>query len=668
MKFSKDTLNDYASSSQLEWLETNGQGGYASSSLSGANTRRYHGLLVASLNPPVERTVLLSKLDETLLIEEEDQTEPIQLALGANQFPGTLYPRGFEYLTSFEHSPFPVFTYQAEGITLRKTIAAVSGENTTLIIYEVEEATSPFTLSLLPLYSGRDFHKLSHVNDAIGRQYLFDDHIFRTLNDQDGTELFISVPGATFREAPSWYYNFEYAVEQRRGMDFREDLFTHGSFEISLKRGDRVGIIVSTLSPEGRNALELLEEERSRRAQLVRDSSWNEDVRRLVLAADQFVVKRDQLKTVIAGYHWFADWGRDAMISLPGLCLVTGRYSEAQHILQQFADNVSEGMLPNRFPDVGEKPEYNTIDATLWFFHAVYRYFHYTQDKAFIDQIFPILEKIIECHVDGTRYGIKVDPIDGLLHGGQPGVQLTWMDAKVGDWVVTPRVGKPVEINALWYTALRAMEYFSDFLGQQPKTPKYREAADRVHKNFNKQFWNKKDGYLFDVIDDGKPNADIRPNQLYAISLPFPLLSRDRARKVLSVVSQELLTTRGIRSLNSGNSAYRGRYEGGVMQRDGAYHQGTVWSFLLGPYVDALVNVKGQSGKKEASKIIQQFLGHLNEGCIGSVSEIFDADMPHEPRGCIAQAWGVAEILRVIMEHTLVKRSVDQESTTAILH
>ncbi|MFM9840885.1 MAG: amylo-alpha-1,6-glucosidase [Cyclobacteriaceae bacterium] len=645
--FDSHNLNDFRKASSLEWLETNGIGGYASSTVAGAHTRRYHGLLVAAMSPPVGRTVVVSKLDETIVQGEE------RFELSSNQYSGAVHPEGFKHLTKFERDLFPEFYYQAGGIELKKTIAAIHGENTTVIVYEVLSAKEKFTLELLPLYACRDFHSTAHANDSINQPYLFQDGLFRTVNYQGCPEVIISVPGSEFKESKGWYYNFEYAIEQYRGLDFKEDLYTHGKFVVELKKESKLGIIISTDDTTGKDALLLLEKERKRREAVVKDFTANDELKKLALAADQFIVKRGELKTIIAGYHWFADWGRDTMISLPGLCLTTGRFEDAKNILKAFANSVSEGMLPNRFPDQGEAPEYNTFDATLWYFHAIYKYYECTKDKEFVQSILPVLQDIIDWHYKGTRYNIHVDPSDELLYGGQDGVQLTWMDAKVGDWVVTPRKGKPVEINALWYNALSIMEFFLADQGNKKEADKYKMKARVVANSFNEKFWSEENGYLYDCIDGDFKDASIRPNQIYAISLPFSLLTKERATKVFKVVKDLLLTPKGLRSLNSSHPDYKPVYGGDPWHRDGAYHQGTVWSFQLGAYIDALMQVKGAKGKSEATSILKEFFKHLDEAGVGTVSEIFDAEPPHTPRGCMAQAWGVGEILRVAKEHEL---------------
>lgn len=646
MKFSfdKSITQNYAESSKCEWLETNGLGGWASSTISGANTRRYHGLLVAATHPPVGRMVMLSKLDETI------EAGGSRFELGTNQYPGTVYPRGFEYLASFEKELFPVFEYEVGGVRLRKTIAAINGENTTIVLYEVLEAPSSFRFELQPFMAPRDYHSVAHVNGAIRRDAQFADGIFRVQAYDGVPEIFISVPGSRFEFRPDWYRNFEYAVEQFRGLDFQEDLFTRGVFTVELRQGSKLGVIISTENPTGRSAFDLFNQETVRRVALLEKLPIRDEVTEaLALAADQFVVKRgENLKTIIAGYHWFSDWGRDTMIALPGICLVTGRFDEAKKILRAFAQTVSQGMLPNRFPDAGEQPEYNTVDATLWFFVAIYKYLQYTNDELFVsDELMPILRDIIVWHDQGTRYNIHVDA-DGLLYAGEPGVQLTWMDAKFGDWVVTPRQGKAVEINALWYNALAIYAELADRFDLSEEG--FRKRAEMVKEAFRKAFWNENVGGLYDYIDGDHHDDAIRPNQIFALSLPFPLLEGARAESVLQLVEEKLYTAVGLRSLSPDHPAYRSHYGGDALQRDSAYHQGTVWSWLLGPLADAIVAVEGKSGILRAKKMLEAITPHLSEAGIGTISEIFDAESPHAPRGCVAQAWSVGEILRAWIE------------------
>jgi predicted glycogen debranching enzyme len=640
-------LQNFADASQHEWLETNGLGGWASSSIIGANTRRYHGLLTAAIVPPAERMVLLSKLDETIVTGDK------RIELGVNVYANNIVaPLGHHYLNRFTKELFPEWEYEVEGIRLRKTIAMVNGENTTLIIYDVVESAEPFTLELLPLMAARGYHSLNHEGPQMHWDADFTDGIFH--NQPDGqNHVFISIPGAAYEHTPRWFNNFEYPVEQYRGLDFQEDLFNHGTFSVTLKQGDSIGIIISTEDVSGRNAHELLSKEGVRRKLLVSHQPDDEIVQQLVLAADQFIVKRNEnLKTVIAGYHWFTDWGRDTMISLPGLCLSTGRYEDAKKILAAFADSVSMGMLPNRFQDNGEEPEYNNVDGTLWYFVAVHKYLQVTGDSDFVlNNILPVLKQIIDWHFAGTRYNIHAES-DGLLFAGEEGQQLTWMDARIGQWVVTPRMGKPVEVQALWYNALRIFSELLHLNGQQGDAIVVTVSAEKIKENFENLFWYEQGQYLYDNINEkGEPVTEFRPNQLFAISLPFALIEGDKAISILQNVEEHLYTPVGLRTLPKTDAHYVPVYGGDQFHRDSAYHEGTVWSWLLGPYIDALAKVGVE--KSLLKKVIDNFAYHLNEGCIGSVSEIFDAEPPHHPRGCIAQAWGVAELLRVIKDYRL---------------
>ena len=629
-----------------EWLETNGLGGWASSTIAVAHTRRYHGLLVAATQPPVGRLVLLSKLDDSVEVDGQ------RFDLATNLYPGAAHPKGFQYLQEFSKDPFPTFTYAVSGIVVRRTVAAVHGENTTLVLYEVIESPSELSLELRPFVAGRDYHSLTRANDSISKTFSFQDGIFRVLPYDGLPELFIQVPGATFEAGPDWYLNFEYPVEQYRGLDYQEDLFTYGIFKCSLKAGDTLGVIISTDNPVGREAAALYDQEKQRRLALLSDQQGTDKITKiLTLAADQFVVQRGEgLRTIIAGYNWFTDWGRDTMIALPGITLATGRFDDAKRIIQAFAESTSQGMLPNRFPDGGEEPEYNTVDATLWFFIAVYKYLQYSGDDQFVrNEPMPILEDIIAWHDRGTRYNIHTAE-DGLLYAGESGVQLTWMDAKIGDWVVTPRTGKAVEINALWYNGLKILAELSQRFGRADQAESYAQRADQVKDRFLEVFWYDEGGYLYDYVDGENRNTTIRPNQIFALSLPFPLLNAEKATKVLEIIRNKLYTPFGLRSLAPDDPEYRPLYGGSPYDRDSAYHQGTVWGWLLGPFLTALVRIKGAAGKKEARKLLNEMKPHLEDGGIGTVSEIFDGDPPHEPHGCIAQAWSVAEILRAYVE------------------
>ena len=648
IRFDASLLRDLSRASGREWLETNGLGGWSSSTVAGAHTRRYHGLLVAATRPPVGRLVLLSKLEETLVLPHD------HLELDCNFFPGAVHPEGHCLLSGFSLDPFPTFTYATDEISLRKTIGMVHGEHTVVIVYELLRAPGPVQLQLRPLFAGRDYHQLMKANDAVHREGLFAKDVFRYQSYPDQPTVHLLVPGAHYNPSPDWYYNYQYPREEERGLECSEDLFTPGALHCTLETGRRLAVLIAVDDPQGRDSIALLETERQRRAALSLPGALAEQplAGQLARAADQFLVRRgDGLHTILAGYHWFTDWGRDTMIALPGLCLVTGRHAEAKSIFRAFAAHISDGLLPNRFPDLGEQPEYNTVDATLWFFVALYKYLQYTGDYDFIQkELWDPLQEILARHERGTRFRIGVDPDDGLLAAGEEGVQLTWMDAKVGDWVVTPRQGKPVEINTLWYNALRIAEHLAGHFSGAALEREFRTQADRVEEEFARLFWNPSAKCLFDVIDGKRRDAAIRPNQIFALSLPFPLLDGEKARQVFAAVDRHLFTPCGLRSLSPADPAYRSRYLGSPWERDGAYHQGIVWGWLIGPFITALVRLHGEEGRVRARRIVADFETHLGEAGLGTISEIFDSESHFAPRGCIAQAWSVAELLRAYCE------------------
>jgi predicted glycogen debranching enzyme len=645
--FDQESCRDLDVALTREWLETNGIGGFSSSTIAGLNTRRYHGLLTAAMKPPVGRFVLLSKLEETLLIDGR------RYELSANQYPGVIHPQGFNYQTRFYLDPFPRFTYEIEGVRLEKSVFMVQGENTTVVQYELEQTVDSnhhIKLEVRPLIAFRDYHSTTHENTALNPHIETEQGQISLKPYGDLPTLRLTHDLADVNPSGFWYRNFQYAVEQERGLDFAEDLFSPCALTFDLNATKKVSLIASTERHQA------IDGDSYRQAEIERRSSINKDatnslVSLLRTAADQFIVAREHCETVIAGYHWFADWGRDTMIALPGLTLVTGRWNVAKDILAEFATHVDQGMLPNRFPDAGEAPEYNTVDATLWFFEAVRSFVQYTGDYEFVrTSLYSVLQDIVNWHVKGTRYRIHVDE-DGLLFSGEPGVQLTWMDAKVGDWVATPRLGKPVEIQALWYNALRVMQDLAGRFNEPNTKQEYGAMADKARASFNKLFWNEEAGCLYDVINGEVRDASIRPNQVMAISLTNTMVAKERAVSILSVIERELLTPRGLRTLSPLDPNYIGRYEGGPRSRDGAYHQGTVWPWLMGPYVTAYVKTFGRkAGRKFAAMWLENFQQHLHEACLGQVSEIFDGEAPHTPRGCVGQAWSVAELLRAIVE------------------
>lgn len=650
-----------ASALEREWLVTNGLGGFACGTVALANTRRYHGVLVAALRPPVQRTLMVAALEPTVRYRGGD------FRLGCSEFAdGTISPRGFEHLRAFTlEDGLPAWTYALGDGLLEQRLWMADGRNTTYVSFTLAQASAPGELELLPLCTYRDYHaqtrggwQLAVEADARGcRVTAFAGaRPYRLLADRGEFEM-----------NADWHWNFHHRVEAQRGLDAQEDLFRPGLFHARLEPGETLTFIATAEAATPPPAAIALEEEcKRRRARLAAAPAaappW---IRRLTLAADQFIVSRVSGEhgsgtTVIAGYPWFSDWGRDTTIALPGLALATSRMADAAAILRTFAAHVSEGMLPNRFPDGGEAPEYNTVDATLWYFHALSAYLEATGDHALLRELYPTLRGIIEAHRRGTRFSIHVDPADGLLFAGEAGVQLTWMDARVGDWVVTPRVGKAVEINALWHCALASMAAWARTLRDSRAARAYREQACRVAAAFVPAFWFEGGGYLYDVVGgpDGacgargtRADASLRPNQILAISLDGGLLDERRARAVVDVCARELLTPVGLRSLSPRDPRYAAHYDGDVRRRDGAYHQGTVWSWLLGPF--ALAHHRVYGDRAHACALLAGLAPHLDEACIGSVSEIMDGDAPHTPRGCFAQAWSVAETLRAW--HTLTK-------------
>ncbi len=650
IRFGQDVCGNLEAALRREWLETNGLGGFASSTINGLNTRRYHGLLVAATKPPVGRFVLLSKFEETLSLDGR------KFDLSVNRYPGVIHPQGFQFLIGCRLDPFPIFTYEVDGIQIEKTVFMVQGENTTIIQYQItSNAALPerIELQLRPLIAFRDYHSLTHENGSLDRTVETKPGVASMSPYADLPTLHLAHDAVEVEKSGNWYHTFEYDAERERGLDFVEDLFNPCVLHFDLRAKAHAAIIAST---EPRDIAQVNEYRRSeisrRRANVVRSPVEDDFVKALTAATDQYIAARGDQKTVVAGYHWFSDWGRDTMIALPGLTLPTKRYDVARSILRTFAQHVDRGMLPNRFPDAGETPEYNTVDATLWFFEAIRAYLAYTDDLEFVrGNLYGILTDIISWHVRGTRYGIKVDP-SGLLSSGEPGVQLTWMDAKVGDWVVTPRRGKAVEIQALWYNALCMMEDLAQKLGDKKGRKRFSSMAALTKWSFNRLLWNDKGGYLYDVVNGGPPDASIRPNQIFAVSLPHTMLSPERARAVVETVQQHLLTPYGLRSLAPSDPQYRGRYTGGPESRDGAYHQGTVWPWLMAPFITAYIKVNGSSevARGQAEIWLSGIKDHLADAGLGHISEIFEGDPPHRPCGCIAQAWSVAELLRATVE------------------
>jgi predicted glycogen debranching enzyme len=630
--------------STREWLEADGLGGYASGTVSGIRTRRYHALLLTAKTPPTGRVVLVNGFDAVV------ETPSGRFAISSQAYaPDVVSPDGASRIDGFEHEPWPRWTFTLpDGTRLSQEIFVPKDTPSAAVVWRLLSGAGPVSLEVRPFFSGRDYHSLHHENPAFR---------FEASETPDGAIRFQPYPdvpavrvrtNGAFFPARDWYRQFVYAEEKARGLDFSEDLASPAVF-----RFDLTGEAILLLAAEGRSealgsgsaeaTLESLRAgERARRARFADG---------LEQAADAYLVRRGDGRTIVAGYPWFTDWGRDTFIALRGLCLSTGRLADAEGILVEWAGAVSEGMLPNFFPDAGVEPEFNSVDASLWYVVAVYDWLEAMAaggrkaSRESVSKLQGAVEAILEGYSRGTRFGIRADS-DGLLMAGQPGVQLTWMDAKVGDRVVTPRIGKPVEVQALWLNALWAATAFSD---------RWRDLHDRGYTSFHERFWNEEAGCLYDVVDPehrlGEADLSLRPNQIFAVGgLPFPILEGERARRVVDAVEAILATPLGLRSLAPSDPAYVGRYESGPADRDGAYHQGTVWPYLAGAFVDGWVRVRGgtDAARREARRrFVEPLMAHLDEAGLGHVSEIADGDAPHVPRGCPFQAWSLGELLRI---------------------
>ncbi|MGH7140768.1 MAG: amylo-alpha-1,6-glucosidase, partial [Pirellulales bacterium] len=647
-----------------EWLVANGLGGYASGSIAGVPTRRYHGMLIAALAAPLGRTVMLNHLAEELRLPGGSV-----VPLSGDERPDCeLIVHGASSLEEFRlEAGLPVWIYAVGDFHIEKRVLLLYRQNTVHVTYRLLEGPAAVRLRVRP-----SVHFRPH-EDPVSRRV---DRSFTVVSAHEGFEigypqlppLRICLAGpkrAMVLDGGQWR-ELHYRLEQRRGYDAKGNVWSPGYFRTDLEPGESTTLVASTEDWDVVSAIgaeEALAAESERRTRLLAQSGMDADdafAAELVLAADQFIITPatrvadaarshaagDEARSVIAGYHWFTDWGRDTMIGLEGLTLVTGRQEEAGYILRSFAHHIRDGLIPNLFPEGGREGLYHTADATLWYFHALDRYLQSTGDRVTLRLLLPALNSVIEHHLRGTHFGIRVDAADGLLTQGQAGYQLTWMDAKVGDWVVTPRRGKAVELNALWYNALRLMQQWVNEEEGSDAARAYADAAERVYHSFNRRFWFEEGGHLYDVVDgETGDDASFRPNQLLAISLPHAVLEPGHWHGVLEQVVNRLLTPMGLRSLAPGEPGYKPQYYGDLRARDAAYHQGTVWAWLVGPMVDAWLKVHPDDAAT-ARGFLDGFRAHLGEAAIGSISEIFDAEAPYTPRGCVAQAWSVGEVLR----------------------
>jgi predicted glycogen debranching enzyme len=647
--FGPDVTKGYARSSQLEWLLANGLGGYSSSTVAGSNTRRYHGLLVAALSPPGKRTLLLQKLEETLAVSGK----PYHLSV--NEYPNTLYPTGHNYLEKFNLDPFPIFRYRAGSATLEKEVCLVHGENTVILQYRLTEGNAPVKFSADLLVNYRDFHSLTKETTALSFKTEKTGSALRIIATQGATPFYVFSDRAEFEETGYWYRNFIYAEERERGQDYQEDAFSPGRLVAVLRPGESINIAVSASRTSLHGFSELISKQKSRIRALARgvDDDFLHD---LLRATDVFLVRKNGEVNCIAGYHWFGGWGRDTMISFTGIALVPKRFHEAKLILQTFARNMRYGLIPNYFAETDGSPQYNALDATLWFFHAVRKYFQYTRDVSTIRELYPSLRDSAQLLSHGTIFDAKVDD-DLLLNIGEAGMQTTWMDAKIGDFVVTPRNGKAVEINALWYWALDSLSAIAMLLGKEDEQARYAKMAEDVKTAFSRTFWNSEAGCLFDRIVSGRPDTSFRANQIMAVALPKSILPVEMEKSVVRAVQLELLVPIGLRTLSPRDLRYHGHYEGDQNGRDLAYHQGPAWPWLLGQFVTAYIKISNnaRTARRTAMTFLEPLRRHLHEAGLGFISELFDGEPPYRPRGCIAQAWSVAEILRAYWEDILGK-------------
>jgi predicted glycogen debranching enzyme len=663
-----DWVNGDDTPPRREWLVTNGLGGYSSGTVAGVVTRRYHGLLVASLPAPLGRMVMVNHLLERVRLP----TRQVLWLGDEDEVAGPNIADRSEHLVEFRlELGVPVWRYELPGVLIEKRVLMPYGQNTVHVTYRLLDGEGPVRMSLRPSIQFRGYEDTvdtdlvsSYTLTACEGKYEVSggDEIpplrLRLLGDR--AALTLDEKGAA---------DVPYEMERRRGYASVGSLWSPGYFRADLSHAHDVTLVASTepwesiqaLTPAGAAQAEL---DRRRRLLAIAGPVADDPLAaELVLAADQFIITPagrieeaararaagEEVRTVIAGYHWFTDWGRDTMISLEGLTLTTGRHREAAYILKTFAHYVRDGLIPNMFPDGARQGLYHTADATLWFFHAVHRYLQATGDVETVRGLLPTLADVIHHHLKGTHFGIGVDESDGLLRQGAPGYQLTWMDAKVDDWVVTPRRGKAVEINALWYNALRLLDGWASQFGGVPEALELQAHARRAFESFNRRFWYEPGEYLYDVVDgeSGTDDTSCRPNQLFAIALDHPVLERARWQPVLNVVRDRLLTPVGLRSLAPGHPDYKSKYYGDLRSRDAAYHQGTVWGWLTGPFVDAWLKVNPDD-RTGARLLLEGAEKHLNESCVGSISEVFDAEEPYTPRGCIAQAWSIAEVLRCL--------------------
>jgi predicted glycogen debranching enzyme len=665
---------------EKEWLLTNSRGGFSASTIVGCNTRRYHGLLVGSLNPPVKRVMSLSSCIETVVIG------PGKFNLSTCEFPDTITPDGYLRLKRFTKDVGAHFYYELGDLRVTKSVYLFQDRDTIAVVYDFAEVGQPIEFEIRPFVAMRDYHSLQKSGDKILCTTDSDGLIIRNEPGAPvcgfdklttGGRLRLSYPDGIFESEPQWWLNFVYRCDRERGQDFTEDLFSPGVIRYHINSDSRVVLwgdlstsdnLDNFLPPDIEYVTSQLSEHRE---SVTEPAKGDGRLGELFIAGDQFIVKRVNVErrtsniehptgnvertTILAGFPWFADWGRDAFISLPGLLLATKRFEEAKSVLLTFAEAAKDGMIPNCFDDYGGEAHYNSVDASLWFVNSAFSWLSLTrEEQVFRSRLLPVIISIIENYHKGTMFGIRADA-DELLSAGDAATQLTWMDAKFNNIVFTPRFGKPVEVNALWYNAnMLLVQYLSEGLQDNAELLKVlRMRINTFRESFNKMFWNDKWGWLNDcILPDGTEDATLRPNQIFAVSLPYSALTPARQKAVVEIVEKKLLTSYGLRTLSPDDRRYHGQYSGSQKERDEAYHQGTVWPYLMGPFAEAYLKVNGFSSesKQRARGFMEPLLKQMNEhGCLGQVCEIYDGDAPSKPKGCFAQAWSVAELIRAYM-------------------
>lgn len=647
----RDICGNLEVSSRKEWLETNGLGGYACGTVAGLHTRGYHSLLTVAVEIPLRRVVMLSQLEETLIHGGQ------KFPLSTIQYRNAISPRGYRNLEEFRLDLFPVYTYRLADLLLEKQIFMSHGFQLVWITYRLLTPLpegQEVVLAVRPLVNFRDHHLRTKEQRFFSTHHDLEKKVIRLMPDRNLPPLNIYHDAQSYEHSAQWYHDLFYREEQIRRLQSEEDLYSPGIINFTFTDQKQTHFVAATIdaldNPDPEAALKTETIRRRETAEMVPP----EDAfgRRLAQTADQFLVRRGKGMSVMAGYPWLPDSGREAMKSLPGLTLSLKRHGEAKTLLRTFQAYCSEGMLPNYFTEVDSKPFYNTVDAALWFFIAIHQYLEATGDETFIrKELWETMQEIIEHYILGTRYNIRMAE-DGLIDIPEEGAQLTWMDAQVGDWVVTPRAGKPIEVNALWYNALCIIRDLAEKFDEVPLQKRYAELAKKCRSGFQKLFWDEQSGHFFDRVEEHHQDPTLRPNQLIALALPHALIEKEQAKQVLNSVEQELYTTFGLRTLDPGHDEYKGNYDGDLMSREGAAFQGTVWPWLLGPYADALRRVFGSTPQinEKIRRLIKPFEAHLVEAGLGSVSEMFDGDPPHRARGCFSQSLNVAEILRLHLE------------------